>query len=343
MADGDIFDIIWKFAPPDFQGRIPAPGQATWNTVGQMITSANYEAEFNYVYGQLINVIALQKVLTNEISNPLKRFHTGQLPMGQTVEEIVSDVIVSQEFQIAEQDQFAKWVNTVKAAYHNPNSKRYYPITREETEIRYAFKTEGGLTALANSIHNQMYNSSNLDEFILTKQMLRDYLYQTDFPLQPSQVLDVPDPRTPSTLDRDRMMYLIQVIKGVVKSMSFPSTKFNPTGLTQQVQPSNFVLFLDSAITVVDEVSTLTKIFNPQYAEIDIPIVELDNFGTPATDTDKIIGIIADKRWLMIYDILRTARRADNARNLYINYYYHVHQLYATSPFYPVVYITGTP
>lgn len=336
MADNlTIFTPIWETASPTFQQRIPSPTKENWARIGQLIASENYEAERNEIFDSLINLIGKTKVWNMSITNPLARFKTGSMTYGDTYQEMMSDIIEGHTFAIAEDDQFKKWENKVYAAYHRINREQFYPVTIEETKIIRAFQSDGGLQGLVNSLVNQMYSSNDLDEFLLTKRLMREYYLNTEIPIASAQVLEIPDPRT-NVLDSSVMRAFVMSAKGVIKQMQFPKTVYNPFGIMMQTKPSDYCMFLDSSITIASEVQTLSQAFHPQYMDVNVPIIDIDDFGEGMED---IVGIIADKRWLTILDTLRRLKMAENARNLYRNYYYHVHQMYAASPFVQVVFL----
>jgi len=336
----EIFEPIWKGLSPEYQSRIPTPSQANMAQIGVIISADDYEPIRNEIFDKLINLIGKQKVWQMSITNPLSVFKTGQMSYGDTFQEIMSDVIEGQTFEIAEQDQFKKWKNNVYAAYHRVNREMFYPVTTELTKINRAFMREGGLQALVNSLVNQMYSSNNLDEFLYTKRLIHDYYHNVDVPLAPAQKLQVPNPGTPNALDRNAALAFAMTVKGLVKEMAFPKTIYNPNGLMMQTQQNQFCIMLRTEISTVVDVNTLSQVFHNKKVDIEIPIVEVDTFGD---GMENVVGMVMDKRMLYIMDTLRTLRMADNARNLYRNYYYHVHQLYAASPFVQCVFLENDP
>lgn len=331
----EIFTPIWETASPTFKERIPQPTQDNLANIGVLIGGDNYTAERNEIFDALVNLIGMQKVWQKSITNPLAFLKSGSMSYGDTYQEIMSDLIEGQTFAIAEDDQFKKWENKVYSAYHRINREQFYPVTIEETKIVRAFRTEGGLQSLVNSLVNQMYSSNNLDEFLLTKKAMQMYYTNTETPLLPAQILTVKDPRT-NLLDSNTMKAFVMAVKGTLKQMTFPKKVYNPLGITMMTPASDYVLYLDSSITIAQEVQTLSQAFHPQYMNVNVPIIDIDNFGEGMED---VIGIIADRQWIKIFDTLRRLKMNENARNLYRNYYYHVHQLYAASPFCQVVFI----
>lgn len=335
MADNlTIAKAVWDTATPQFKSRIPEPSQENLERIGVLISSDNYKNERNEIYNALVNVIGMQKVHQQSLTNPLKMFKGGSMRLGDTYEEMMSDVIEAQTFRISEDDQFKKWSSKVKSAYHKINREDYYPVTIEETKINRAFRTTNGLQNLINSITNQMYSSNDLDEFLYTKQTIQEYYFNNEIPILDSQKIVVPD-ITINPLDKEQIRLFIIAVKSAMKRMRFANRNYNPMGMMLECKPSDMVIVMRSELTVIDEVSNLSQAFRPQYMDINVPIVEVDDFGE---GMENVQAIAMDKESLRILDVLRTTRTAENGRALYRNYFYHVHQLYMFSPFMPCIF-----
>ena len=330
-SNKQIFSAVWPLVAPAWTDRIPEASQLTWQQVGVLISDEKYAALRNEIYDALVNLIGKTKVWHMSITNPLSRFKSGEMSYGDTYQEIMSDVIEGQTFKIAEDDQFKKWPSSVYAAYHRINREQFYPVTIEETKINRAFRAEGGMQSLVNSIVNQMYSSNNLDEFLFTKQLMGAYYTNTEIPVQATQKITV-DPVT----DAASGAAFVLASKDVLSAMRFPSRSYNPMQIMMQTEPSDFIIIMRANLNNRIRVDTLTGAFNKEYVEIDIPILTVDEFGT---GMENVQAVIADKGWLRIFDTLRRLKLAENARNLYRNYYYHVHQLYAASPFVNCVFL----
>lgn len=338
----EIFLPIWETASPSFQERIPQPSRDNFERIGVLISSDNYEAQRNEIFDALINLIGKQKVFQMTLNNPLSRvINRGTMRLGDTYQEMMSDIIEGHTFRIAKDDQFEKFPNIVKSAYHRVNREQYYPVTIEEAKLPRAFMQEGGLQRLVNSLVNQMYSSNELDEFQFLKQTIREYYTNTDVPILPTQTLEVPDVKS-NLLDTSVINAFTMTVKGLMSQMRFPKSVYNPYEFTQQVNPSEFTMILDASVTTAKEVMTLATVFNPEFLDVNVPINAIDSFGNPGDPTDpmnEILGIVFHKDWLGALDTLRTLRTAENARNLYRNHFYHVHQLWYASTFVPVVFL----
>lgn len=332
----EIFTPIWETASPTFQERIPAPTQENFSQIGVMISSDEYAAERNEVFDALVNLIGKQKVYTRSISNPLAMFKKGSMYFGDTYEEVIADIIEGQESKIGKEDQFEKFDTPVYAAYHRINREMIYPVTIEETRLNRAFMREGGLAALEQAIVDKMYSSNDLDEFLFTKKTIAAAYTAPKVALNTGQTITVPN-IAENVLDTNAVKAFVMTVKGVMRQMRFPKTVYNPYGITMETKPGDMVILLKSDFAVIEEVGTLTGAFHPEFMDINVPIIEVDDFGE---GMEKVVGVIMDKETLGILDTLRTTRTAENARSLYRNYFYHVHQLYYFSPLTNSVFIT---
>lgn len=324
----EIFTPIWETASPTFQERIPVPTQENFAQIGVMISSDAYTAERNEVFDALVNLIGKQKVYTRSLSNPLAMFKKGSMYFGDTYEEVIADIIEGQESKIGNEDQFEKFDTPVYAAYHRINREMVYPVTIEETRLNRAFMREGGLAALEQSIVDKMYSSNDLDEFLFTKKTIAAAYTTPKVALNTGQVITVPN-IAENVLDTNAVKAFVMTVKGVMRQMRFPKTVYNPYGITMETKPNDMVILLKSDFAVIEQVGTLTGAFHPEFMDINVPIIEVDDFGE---GMEKVVGVIMDKETLGILDTLRTTRTAENARSLYRNYFYHIHQLYYFSP-----------
>ena len=330
-SNSQILSAVWPIIEPKWGDRIPEASKANWQKIGVLISDEKYAPLRNEIYDALVNLIGKTKVWQMSITNPLSRFKSGSMSYGDTYQEIMSDIIEGQTFAIAEDDQFKKWPSSVYAAYHKINREQFYPVTIEETKINRAFRAEGGLQSLVNSIVNQMYSSNNLDEFIFTKQLMNDYYTNTEIPLKATQKIEVPE-----VVDTDTGNSFVLTSKDVLSAMRFPNRNYNPMGIMMQTEASRFLIIMRANLNNRIRVETLTGAFNKEFVELTIPILTVDEFGEGMKDVQ---AIICDSQWLRIFDTLRRLKVAENARNLYRSYYYHVHQLYAASPFVNCVFL----
>lgn len=332
VTDYAIMKALFPQVPPTWDKRISFESQEYWNTAKTLIASANFQPVRNEIFENLINRIALTKVHHMVFNNPLKMFKRGELAYGDTVQEIATDVIQQHQFEGGEPDQFAKYPVNAQAAYHRVNRQVNYRVTIDDPRMRRAFIEEGSLVKLVNEIIAMMGGSNEIDEYIYTKKLFAAYFDNKEVPVRATQIIKVPDLTT--SRDQKDINKFIEQTKLAMRKMVFPNRDFTSAGLMSQTSPQNMTCFLSLEYSVVNEVYNIANAFNPEYLNLQVPIVGIDKF-----ENDNIVGVILDSDAVSIYDNLRTVKTADNALGLYRNHFYHVWQTYFMSPFKNVIFL----
>lgn len=334
VSNFSIMKALFPQTPPTWDNRISLESQAFWDTAKVIIASTNFQPLRNEIFNALVNRIALTKVRTMSFNNPLSMFKRGTLPFGDTVQEIATDVIQQQEFEGGEVNQFAVFKNDVHASYHRINRQVVYPITIEDPRMRRAFLDEFGLQQLVTEIINMMGGSNEIDEFIYSKKLFESYYNNTEFPPTATQIIEVPD-LTKSNRTQAEINQFIEIVKTQMRLMVFPNRDYTSSKIMTQTKPSDMSVFLNIKYTVINEIYNLSSAFNPEYLDLNIPIIGLDKID----NAGEIVGVICDNYAMDVYDNLRTVTTADNALGLYKNYFYHIHQTYLMSPFKSIIFL----
>ena len=340
----EILTPVWESLSPQWTEQVPPLSQENMANIGTIIASENMRDFRNEIYETLINLIAVQKLWTNSFTNTFSRFKAGEIVAGDTIQEMATDIIEAHRFQIAEEDQFEKFQNHVVATYHKPNREEYYPVTIEETHIVRAFKTEGAAQNLLNLILSQATGTNNIHEEIWAKKSIGMYYTNTEIPILSTQIQEVP-PLLDNLMNHYDAQAFANIVKGISNQMKRPRRDYNPFGLMRETNPSEMVLWIKEDLLSAREIQGLTDHWKTLGYDLPYEIFPFDTLSVePGDGMEDVYGIIADKQFFRYYDLLRTMRRADNARNLYFNHFYHVHQLYMTSAIASVVFLVkGDP
>ena len=333
MSKGKVtnFELVNSFAniPPTWAARINTSSQQMWNEAKVLIAGDSFAPLRNEIFSQLVNRIALVKIRERMFSNPLSQFKNGAMNFGDTIQEITTDVVEAKQFDHGYSNQFETEEPVVKACYHRVNRKQFYKVTVHDADLQYAFTEEYGLQQLLNRIIGSLTNSNIIDEFIYTKRLITEYVNQSEYPLQPSQILTVPHISTRKR-SKENLNYFLEDVKTAMRMMRFPSRAFNAAKQMNQVTAEDISLVLNANITSINEVANLSSAFNPEYLDLNIPIISVDQLSEK---DPSIIGAILTNRSLDIRNTKETMRIAENAQSLYSNYFYHIHQIYTASPF----------
>ena len=216
----------------------------------------------------------------------------------------------------------------VKAVYHRMNRQDKYKVTVNPEELFKAFSSYERLDSFIANIINSLYNSSELDEFILMKELIAQAIDQNAM-----VVVEVPDPCE----SEQNAKAFIKAVKTVSGDMQFPNSN-NNAWLTAQSTDTNplitfskkneQVLILSNPTDVAVNVDVLASVFNMSVAEFnDTKKIIIDAFPDP-----DIRGALVDEQFFQVFDDLVMFKDFENGEGLYKNYYLHVWQTLAYSP-----------
>lgn len=136
--------------------------------------------------------------------------------------------------------------------------------------------------------------------------------------------------QVPTVTDGDSVEKFLRTLKKASMDMTFNNTLLNEGGVDAITEKSDQVLFINKDVLAHVEVDVLARIFHMGKADIDPPIITLDDFG----DTlQNCCAILMDRRKLKIFDDLYRVERFRNGEGMYTNYFYHIWQTYRISPF----------
>ena len=324
----ELLNTIRDNASETYQDRIPEATQNNIESIQEAMTNPNNAVVTNEFISTLLNMIIKQVIHNKLFSDPLKALKKGKKPLGDTVEEIYTNFIKAKQYDASGSELLSRDLPDVKTVYHRMNRQDKYKVTVSPESIRKAFASYEKLDSFIQSIINTLYNSSELDEFILMKQLLKQAYDQNAL-----KVMEVADP---TTSDSNAKAF-IKAVKTVSGGMQFPNSLYN-SWLTVQSTDSNplitfskkneQVLIIDNATDVAINVDVLATVFNMSVAEFnDTAKIVIDAFPDPS-----MRACLVDKEFFQVFDDLVLFKEFENAEGLYRNYYLHVWQTLAYSP-----------
>lgn len=331
----EVVKSLFPQTPANWDSRINLTSQTFWNDAKVVIADDSFQPVRNQIFNALINRIGLTLVRQRNFANPLSMFKKGYMPFGDTMQEIAVDVTEAQQYATGNANQFETADPKVKAAYHTVNRQQFYKTTVYDTQLQYAFIDEYGLSTLISNIVGTLQSSNVIDEFIYTKKLLESFLTNDEYPIRDTQILTV-NPISARPRTNENIVYFLEDVKKLMRRMQFPTRNYNAAGQMTQVTPDNMVLVLNSDIIAINEVNNLAFAFRPEYMNLDIPIIAVDQIS--ATDPS-LIGAIVSASSLDIRTTKESFRVAENAQALYTNYFFHIHQIYTASAFETLAFI----
>lgn len=324
----EVLNTIWDNASSEYQKRIPVATQNNITSIQEAMTDPNNAVVTNEFIGTLLNMVIKQVIHNKLFSDPLKTLKKGKKPLGDTVEEIYANFLKAKQYDETGVELLKRELPDVKAVYHRMNRQDRYKVTISPEQLYKAFASYDKLNSFIQTIINSLYNSSELDEFILMKQLIKQAYDQNAL-----KVIEVADPLTSDTNGKA----FIKTVKTVSGDMQFPNSN-NNAWLTAQSTDKNplitfskkseQVLILSNPVDVSINVDVLASVFNMSVAEFnDTRKIVIDAFPDP-----DIRGALVDEQFFQVFDDLIFFKEFENPEGLYKNYMLHVWQTLAYSP-----------
>lgn len=324
----ELLNTIRDNASDMYRERIPEATQRNITDVQEAMTDPNNAVVTNEFMSMLLNLVIKQVIHNKLFSDPLKSLKKGKKPLGDTVEEIYTNFLKAKQYDPTGAELLNRELPDVKAVYHRMNRKDKYKVTVNPEELFKAFASYDKLESFISSIINSLYNSSELDEFILMKELIGQALDQNAM-----KVVEIPDPCTSEA----NAKAFIKAVKTVSGDMQFPNSN-NNSWLQVQSRDTNplitfskkseQVLILSNPTDVAVNVDVLASVFNMSVAEFnDTRKIIIDAFPDP-----DIRGALVDEQFFQVYDDLVLFKDFENSEGLYKNYYLHIWQTLAYSP-----------
>lgn len=322
-----VLNTIRDNASDIYRERIPEATRTNIQDIQEGMTNPNNAVVTNEFITTLLNMIIKQVIHIKIFSDPLKSLKKGTKPLGDTIEEIYANFVQAKGFDPTGADLLTREMPDVKAVYHRMNRQDKYKVTISPEQIQKAFSGYDKLESFVQTIINTLYNSSELDEFVLMKQLIKQAIDNNAM-----KVVTIPDPVASEQNAKD----FIKAVKIVSGDMVFANAN-NNAYLTSQTTDtkelitctpkSQQILIIDNATDVSVSIEVLAYVFNMSVAEFnDTRKIVIDAFP----DTS-IRAALIDEQFLQVYDDLIFFKEFENAEGLYKNYYLHVWQTLAYS------------
>lgn len=324
----EILNTIRDNASEMYQERIPEATRNNITDIQEVMTDPNNAVVTNEFMSMLLNLVIKQVIHSKLFSDPLKSLKKGKKPLGDTVEEIYANFLKAKQYDPTGAELLNRALPDVKAVYHRMNRQDKYKVTVNPESLFKAFASYDKLQSFIANIINSLYNSSELDEFVLMKQLIKQAMEQNAM-----KVVEVADPCTSEA----NAKAFIKAVKTVSGDMTFPNSN-NNAWLTAQSTDTNplitfsrkneQVLILSNPTDVAVNIDVLASVFNMSVAEFnDTRKIIIDAFPDP-----DIRAALVDEQFFQVFDDLVLFKDFENSEGLYKNYYLHIWQTLAYSP-----------
>lgn len=318
----ELLNTIRDNASSQYQDRIPEATRNNIQAIQEVMADPSEAVVVNEFANALLNLIIKQVIISKFFSDPLKALKKGTKPLGDTVEEIYVNFIKAKQYDPTGAEILTRELPDVKAIYHRMNRQDKYKVTISPEQLYKAFASYDKLGSFIQNIINTLYNSSELDEYVLMKQIIAEALNNNAM-----VTVNVPDPLASESNGKA----FIKAVKTVSGGMEFPSTIYNAYLTAQSTdnkpittfsKKSEQILIIDNATNVALNIDVLASIFNMSVAEFnDTRKIVIDAFPDP-----DVRACLVDENFFQVFDDLVTFRDFENGEGLYRNYWLHVWQ-----------------
>lgn len=308
----------------NYTERIPVATQDNIARIQSMILSDTNL--FNSFNSALVNRIGFEYLTRKDMfENPLREFKKGKLPYGATVEEIYVGLIKSSKFDPDNSytEVFKRYLGDVRTVFHSLNRQDKYKITISEDELSTAFLSSTGLQRLITAKINSLFESDQLDEYLLMKQLI-SHAY-TNGQLTPIYVDEVKD----ETSARN----LVKQIRIKSVDATFLKGNYTPAKVPSRCLQKNQIVLVTPSVTGEVDVEVLARAFNMNKTDFMGHVVVIDDFGSPETDLSDIQAVVVDRDFFQVWDSKLKNADIYNPDGLYWNNFLHHWQILSSSIF----------
>ena len=301
-----------------YQDRIPEITANNFKQIGDLIMERpNMKNEF---ISTLFNKIGLSLLQNKKYTSRLDIFSKGKLEYGETIEQIMCDLIEVKDFtEQKEGNEVSELVSAqvpdIKVLYHSENYKHKYKVTVSDIRLRKAFNDKYGVDKLVASIITSVQNSIAYDRECMLKAILSGSIYKN--------TIKVPFDSGSTT---SRAKSLVTEIKKNIIKMETMSKNFNNAEINTFTRKEDMVLVIGSEYATDIDINLLATAFNLDKAEISTRIIVVDELPVLGEEDSQVkpICVLMDKDYIVDYTTLYEVRQFENGNTLSTNLFYHV-------------------
>lgn len=332
LTNAQILDTVRKYAPNDYQQRIPATTQGS--VVETLRAMNNYSPAWDVFWNVFIARIG--RVQINDrmnFTNPLAKLKRPAMRYGRTIQEVQANLIKARAYDAQGENVFGREGREpdIHQIFHTENRRDKYVINIPmEDVLRGSFIEGESISAFFNSLTAAPIASANNDEYLLMRSLL-----ETHDNLWGFWNIQVPDLHNKTLTHEDEVqagVKLIEAMRATYSKMKYFRTEYSPEGRNKGLatRSNRLIAIIDSDVEAALKVAVNAYAFNEDnqrlIADEVIVLDELPISGCQA--------LLLDEEWFQVADTLRvTATSPMNPDNLSYNTFMHVWQVLSYSLF----------
>ena len=308
---------------------------------------------YRNAFVNIVNLIGLTVIKRNAWSDPWDFTERGTIRWGQSVREIILDLVKAQDYNL-NVDNVTKfldnYVPNVFEYIHEINFQKFYATTTSDDQLAMAFDSEDGLFDFIDQSIQMNFESFVYDRYQINKYMLARRIL--DGTVTPSQIAGYAD-MTP----RQR----VSAMKAVSNNVVFRSPNYNPAAIRKATSFDDQILIVSTVFEADFSTEVMATSYFRDEADFRARLRLVDGFGN--LDTERLTDTLGDafepltaseiealqaipavlisREWFMnyVYSLDGTPeggmRETEffNPTTLRNNHFLHVWMIFSTSPF----------
>lgn len=320
--------------------------------VGEYITG--YKARRNAFIDGIINRIGMVRLHYMIFTNPWSWTKQGKIEMGETIEEIWTDLaeVFPYDPQESETRVLKQAPPDVMSAFHTVNYEEVYKVTVNYEKLKAAFLSVDGLKEFIEDIIGSCARAANIDEFMVMKYLLAELLlagkiYTESLP----------------SITRENSDEVVTNITAITNDLQFPDTRYNMAHVANTTPIDDLYILESGRANAYIKINSLAVAYNVDYVKFMGHVALFDSLGKynwermdkifskdktyrrfteqEIADLNTIQFVVMDKRFLQIYDRLEEMGEPFiNGEGRFTNYFYHVWKVLSASPFHNCIAFT---
>ena len=329
----DVMKATYNAMPASFRAEVSSELIDDLPNFGQVLY--DYDPDSNAFFNQLINRIGRVNINYRMFNNPLSILKKGVLAFGDTIEDIYINpakalLFTNQPDNTNAGDVWEVFKPDLAKVFYKINKEFVYPESISTRDIRKAFVSLDELDRFISGIINAIYLGDEIDDFALSVKILSDYG-------NVNGVNNYYRVKVDDVTDETSAKAFVKAVRGMIARLKFPSTKYNRMGVVNFARPENLYLFVTPELMAEIDVDVLARAFNMDKTTLMGRVTEIPDFG----DLADTVALLVDENFMQIWDTyLAMKSTGENARHLYINYFFHHHGIFAASPLWTAVQFT---
>lgn len=332
LTNAQILDTVRKYAPNDYQQRIPA---TTQGSVAETLRAMNnYTPSWDVFWNVFLARIG--RVQINDrmnFTNPLAKLKRPTLRYGRTIQEVQANLIKARAYDSRAENVFGREGREpdIHQIFHTENRRDKYVINIPmEDVLRGSFIEGESISAFFNSLTAAPIASANNDEYLLMRGLLETFDNLWGF--WNIQVDDLHDLGNNLDTQIERGIKLIRAMNATYTKMKYFRTEYSPEGRNKGLASrcNRLIALIDADVNAALEAANMSYAFhNEKQKIIADDIIVLDELPIPGCQ-----ALLLDEEWFQVADTLQvTATAPMNPDNLSYNTFMHVWQVLSYSLF----------